>query len=127
MHFLRGLHVIVNDWVKRGVTWLGGMTFKAVQFDTCIAVTRLAELTFGRNRDIFPRLILVGMATYALIQAELLGANTLVHGFITLMQQKLHVILSHHSRIRHTLVAIAAIDLEFWPNICRTQRPTQKE
>jgi hypothetical protein len=74
-------------------------------------MARLAKLTWCSDRYVFALLILVGMTVNALLEAVLLGAYALVHRFIPLVQEKLHVIPTHHLGRFDTRVALAAVDL----------------
>jgi hypothetical protein len=90
-------------------------------------MARLAELSGFCYRNVLALLILVGMTVNALLEAVLFGTDAVVHRFITLVHEKLHVILTHDLSRFDALVALATVDLQFRTDISCTKRPTHKE
>lgn len=83
------------------------MAFKAVDFDTDIAVTRLTKLPIVIDRYWVVIVVLLNMAINTTLEAELFATNAVDYGEITLMIEKIHVVSSHLINGRHTTIAFA--------------------
>ena len=90
------------------------MALEAVNVDRRVGVAAVAEVFLAA----YPRRIgcAAHMAPDAFIQAEPFGADTLVHGFIALVQDVLHVIPAHVGRGFDAALCLAH------PALCFRQR-----
>jgi len=79
-------------------TGLGGMTLKTIHSNARKGVTTLAELTLAIDRNELALFVFINVTIDAVHQTVLPGADSLMHGFVALMQQELHVIPPHHIR-----------------------------
>ncbi len=75
-----------------------GVTLKAINFDGCIGMAALTELTAVVNGDELSLVIFADMAANAVLEAMLFGTNTFMHGLIALMQDEFEVTTTHHIR-----------------------------
>lgn len=94
------------------------MALKAVHFHCSIVMTFAAKMF--RILDGYRLVIrtLDHVAGKALFQAMLPGANTLVHGFVSLMQQDFHMVFAHEVGIFHALVTFYGIRDGGFGHIC---------
>ena len=81
---------------------LGSVALETIHADACKRMAGLAELPRCIDRDELALLIFISVTGNAINQAVVLGAYALMHGFIALMHQELHMASAHHVGVFHT-------------------------
>ncbi len=82
------------------------MALKAIQRNCRIRVTGLAKLPLRIDRDVLTVIIFRGMTGNTVLETVLGSANTAMHGLVTLVKQKLHVVATNDiSRLNAVLSA----------------------
>ena len=84
------------------------MAFEAIDLDRFIAMAADTETVRARSHAV---ILGTGMAFDTTLQAVLGVAHTLVHRFVALVLEQIHVVLAHPLNILHTLPALPDIQL----------------
>jgi hypothetical protein len=100
-----GTHV-AKAMSVRGIVWLRGMTLEAVDAYRRIVMTGAAEMFVSTILRVFTLFVRDNMAINTLNQTMFLGTNTFTHSQITLMQDKIHMLLTHQISRLYALLSL---------------------
>lgn len=103
LHFTRRITQIRMPLVRHR-----GVAFETVQLNAGKLVATLTELTRCIDGDKLAGAVLLNMTIDAVFQAVFSCANSLVHGVISLMHKKLHMVFAHCLCRLYALLPLAA-------------------
>ncbi len=89
----------------RLIDGFSGVALEAIHLDAGKKMTTLAKLSRRVDPQELAVVVARGMAIDASGKAIALGANPLLHGIVTLVQQKFHMVAAHYLGRLDTLLA----------------------